>query len=127
MRIYIAIQNKEDNMNKVYISGIIAEDPRLVGAAGGKAHLVFPIIVVHKARAGMKSEIYRIHAWDRAAAWGMKNLSANQSVVVQGYLTQRASSSGGTAHIVVAVTAQEFIPGILRQGMRGGEEMKEED
>ena len=56
----------------------------------------------------------------------MKNLSANQSVAVQGYLTQRASNSGGTAHTEVAVTAEEFIAGVLRQGMRGGEEMKEE-
>ena len=109
-------------MNKVYISGVISEDPRLVGSAGSKAHLVFPITVSHKSSSGIKHEKYYIHAWDRTAAWGMNNLRLSQRVVVNGYLTQVAvKESEERTRIDVVVTAEEFIPGQLCKTKMGGD------
>ena len=113
-------------MNRVYLSGMITEDPRLVGAEGGKAHLVFPISVFHRARNGIRREIYNIHAWDRTAAWGLDHLRAFQRIAVQGYLTQSAVKADGDAiRFDVAVTADEFFPGEFCERRKEGEQIKQ--
>ena len=92
-------------MNRVYISGKLAESP-LMRMDGGIAHLTALLRVSHRTRAGMrKSEDYRINAWNRIAQWGMANLERGQIVAVQGYLTQNHADGNATE-----VTVEEFLP-----------------
>ena len=92
-------------MNRVYISGKIAESP-LMRMDGGIAHLTALLRVSHRTHAGIrKSEDYRINAWNRIAQWGMANLERGQVVAVQGYLTQN-HADGNTTEI----TVEEFLP-----------------
>ena len=92
-------------MNRVYISGKLAESP-LMRMDGGIAHLKALLRVSHRTRAGMrKSEDYRINAWNRIAQWGMANLERGQIVAVQGYLTQNRADGN-----VTEITVEEFLP-----------------
>ena len=92
-------------MNRVYMSGKLAESP-LMRMDGGIAHLTAVLRVSHRTRAGIrKSEDYRINAWNRIAQWGMANLERGQVVAVQGYLTQN-HADGNTTEI----TVEEFLP-----------------
>ena len=92
-------------MNRVYISGKLAESP-LMRMDGGIAHLTALLRVSHRTRAGMrKSEDYRINAWNRIAQWGMANLERGQIVAVEGYLTQNRADGN-----VTEITVEEFLP-----------------
>lgn len=105
-------------MNKVYISGTIADVPLFFQSEGGAAHLTFQICVQHKtAKGAMKRELYRVNAWNNTALWGKANLRQGQSLAVEGYLTQRIA--GETGIISVEVTAEEFFP--AGQFARGAE------
>lgn len=107
-------------MNKVYISGTIADVPLFNQPEDGAAHLAFQISVRHRTTKGaVKRELYRVNAWNHAALWGRANLRLGQNLAVQGYLTQRIAETG---IVCVEVTAEEFILGtVLTQGGRGGE------
>ena len=97
-------------MNKVYISGILADMPACVQREGGAAHLVFQLRVRHRtAKGAVKQEMYRINAWNNTAVWGRQNLRQGQLLSVQGYLTQRILENGVPA---VEITAEEFFPGV---------------
>ena len=92
-------------MNRVYISGKLAESP-LMRMDGGIAHLTALLRVSHRTRAGMrKFEDYRINAWNRIAQWGMANLERGQIVAVEGYLTQNRADGN-----VTEITVEEFLP-----------------
>ena len=91
-------------MNKVYISGILADMPAFVQREGGAAHLVFQLRVRHRtAKGAVKQEMYRINAWNNTAGWGRQNLRQGQLLSVQGYLTQRILENGVPA---VEITAE---------------------
>lgn len=96
------------DMNQVFLSGIIAEKPRLTQPEGGTAHLLFPLRVRHRTAKGVvKHELYTVNAWNNVALWGAKRLEQGQLVAVQGYLTQHMRESGALS---VEVTADEFLP-----------------
>ncbi len=98
-------------MNKVYLSGVIVENPALVTTEQGATHLILNLSVSHRNKAGIKSELYRVNAWNNAAIWGNANLRRGQQIMVQGYLTQRPARGEGEGTFDVDVTAEEFFPG----------------
>ena len=97
------------NMNKVYLSGRVSDNPGLVNQEGRAAHLMFLLCVQHKTQRGaVKQELYSVNAWNNTALWGGKNLRQGQSVGIQGYLTQHIRENG---MVTVEITAEEFLPG----------------
>ena len=95
-------------MNQVFLSGIIAEGPRLIQSEGGAAHLQFLLRVRHRTAKGVvKHELYAVNAWNNVALWGAKRLEKGQLVAMQGYLTQHMRENGVLS---VEVTADEFLP-----------------
>ena len=95
-------------MNQVFISGIIADEPRLMHSEAGAAHLVFALSVQHRtARGVVKRELYTINAWNNTALWGGANLTQGQFIALKGYLTQHIHTNGV---LFTEVTAEEFIP-----------------
>lgn len=96
-------------MNKVFLSGVIDDQPMLMGAEGAPAHLAFNLAVSHRtAKNEMRRELYRINAWNNAARWGHVRLAQGQPVALQGYLTQRPALVNGEPIRAVDVTAEEF-------------------
>ena len=96
------------DMNQVFLSGIIAEKPRLTQPEGGTAHLLFPLRVRHRTAKGIvKHELYTVNAWNNVALWGAKRLEQGRLVAVQGYLTQHTRDNGVLS---VEITAEEFLP-----------------
>lgn len=91
-------------MNKVYVMGVVASEPRLVNKDGNPDHLVFALRVSHRSKAGDKQEYYPINAWNEAAQWGAEQLHQGQRVLVDGYLTQQARLEG----LQIQVTATRF-------------------
>ncbi len=98
-------------MNKVYLSGVIVENPTLITTEQGATHLVLNLSVSHRNKAGIKSELYRVNAWNNAAIWGNTNLRRGQHIMVQGYLSQRPARGEGETAFDVDVTAEEFFTG----------------
>ena len=98
-------------MNKIYLSGIVADPPMWISQENVK-HVTFPLCVSHKTRQGLvKRELYNIQTWNGVAEWAHDNLKQGQRVMLQGYLTQRGVRQGdGGARIVVEVTAEEMFP-----------------
>ena len=98
-------------MNKVFISGKIAERPMLRKEAGEIPHLTLRLSVRHRAKSGeLRREIYRVSAWHSAAEWGVENLSKGQVIGVQGYLTQRRVNAGNIAAVETEIAVDEFLP-----------------
>jgi len=97
-------------MNKVYLSGIIADPPMWLFEADAPKHVTFPLCVSHKTKQGLvKRELYNVQAWNGVAEWARTNLRQGQRIMLQGYLTQRkAARPDGSSHIEVEVTAEEF-------------------
>ena len=107
-------------MNQVYISGKIADRPRLTRAETGSAHLMFALSVRHRtARGVVKQELYTVNAWNKAAQWGAEQLAQGQLVALRGYLTQHTGEGGV---LTVEVTAEEFLLSAHRTGRREGEQ-----
>ena len=105
---------EEKDMNQVYISGKIADRPRLVETENGREHLLFGVSVRHRTAKGLvKQEIYTVNAWNRVAQWGEKELEQGELVGVKGYLTQHRGENG---MVCVEVTAEEILP--VRKGGR---------
>ncbi len=108
------------NMNQVYISGKIADRPRLTRAENGSAHLMFALSVRHRtARGVVKQELYTVNAWNKAALWGAEQLAQGQLVALRGYLTQHTGEGGV---LTVEVTAEEFLLSAHRTGRREREQ-----
>ena len=104
------------NMNQVYISGKIADRPRLTRAENGSAHLMFALSVRHRTAKGLvKQELYTVNAWNKAALWGAEQLAQGQLVALRGYLTQHTGEGG-------VLTAEEFLLSAHRTGRREGEQ-----
>lgn len=100
-------ENGGESMNQVFISGIIADELRLMHSEAGATHLVFALSVQHRtARGVVKRELYTINAWNHTALWGVANLTQGQFIALKGYLTQRIHTSGV---LFTEVTAEEFI------------------
>lgn len=95
-------------MNQVFISGIIADEPRLTHSEAGATHLVFALSVQHRTVRGViKRELYTINAWNNTALWGGASLTQGQFIALKGYLTQHIHAGGAP---FTEVTAEEFIP-----------------
>lgn len=104
-------------MNKVFISGKIADQPELRTESGEVPHLVLNLSVRHRTRAGeARSEIYRVSAWHNAAKWGAENLNKGQIIGVQGYLTQRPIHADRMTAVVTEIAVDEFLP--MRPALR---------
>lgn len=109
-------------MNQVYISGKIADRPRLTRAENGSAHLMFALSVRHRTAKGLvKQELYTVNAWNRVAQWGEKELEQGELVGVKGYLTQHRGENG---MVCVEVTAEEILP-VRKGGRLEGKESEE--
>ncbi len=111
-------------MNKVFLSGRIAEkmDSRL--EEGERPHLVLKLNVQHRTKAGeLRKESYRVNAWNAVARWGAEHLQKGQVVGVQGYLTQREIRAGYVTAVSTEVAVDEFLP----MQMAGKEEAPEEE
>lgn len=104
-------------MNRIYISGIVADPPCSFSEGDAPKHIFFPLCVTHRTRQGVtKRELYTVRAWNGVAEWARANLKQGQRVMVQGYLTQRYTARmNGAEHAVVEVTAEEFFAAALPQ------------
>jgi single-stranded DNA-binding protein len=102
-------------VNKVYLTGIIADPPMGNPQENGSAHVSFPLCVSHKTKQGLvKRELYNVQAWNGVAQWARANLRQGQRVMLQGYLTQHSvKQADGSTRQVVEVTAEEFFPASL--------------
>ncbi len=115
-----AKKERRKNMNQVFISGIIADRPRLTQPENGTAHLMFVLSVRHRTAKGVvKQELYTVNAWNRVALWGAEQLAQGQLVAMRGYLTQHARENGVLA---VEITAEEFL---LSARKTGGQEREQ--
>ena len=99
-------------MNKIYLSGIVAEPLMWHTRETAPKHAAFPLCVSHKTKQGlMKRELYSIQTWNGVAEWARDNLKQGQRVMLQGYLTQRRiTQPDGKIRIEAEVTAEEFFP-----------------
>ncbi len=105
-------------MNKVFISGMIADKPELRMETGEVPHLILNLSVRHRTRAGeLRSEIYRVSAWHNTAKWGAENLSKGQIIGVQGYLTQRPIHADPVTAVITEIAVDEFLP--MRPALQG--------
>lgn len=99
-------------MNKVFLSGMIAEKSELRMEPGEIPHLILRLNVRHKAKNGeLRSEIYRVSAWHNAARWGAENLHRGQIIGIQGYLAQRRVSAGTILATETEIAVDEFLAG----------------
>lgn len=104
-------------MNKVFISGMVAEAPALRMEQGEVPHLVLNLSVRHRTKDGeVRKELYRVSAWHSAARWGAENLAKGQLAGMQGYLTQRTIHADGMTAAAVEIVAEEFLP--MRQALQ---------
>jgi single-stranded DNA-binding protein len=100
-------------MNKIYLSGIVAEPPVRGTREGAPEHVRFNLWVSHRTRQGVsKRELYAVNGWNGVAAWAAAHLRQGQRVMVQGYLTQhRIALPGDGVATVNEITAEELFPG----------------
>lgn len=105
-------------MNRVYLSGIVSDNPRQLGSEGQAPHTVFLLSVRHKTSAGVvKKELYRINAWNGNAEFSRERLAKGMKIAVEGYLTQRVFQAGGVPIVSVEVAADEiFLPTKIQPG-----------
>lgn len=100
-------------MNKVFLSGTIAETPTSLSREDVVKHVRFPLSVRHKTKHGtVKRELYTVHAWNGVAEWAQAFLRQGQRVMIQGYLTQHGvAQADGSMRMLAEVTAEEFFVG----------------
>ncbi len=96
-------------MNHVILSGTVLEQPISVGKDDAAAHVVFKLIVKHRAKTGIRSELYSVSAWHKCADFCEANLQKGMRVAVTGYLTQRSMVFGEKKVQAVEVTASEIM------------------
>lgn len=98
-------------MNRIFMSGIVAETPVLITAQDGTARIMFRICVSHRNRNGVtKRELYPVNAWHNVAKWAHEHLSMGQRVSLEGYLTLHHDGAQEDAQRI-EVTADEFFAG----------------
>ena len=98
-------------MNKVFLTGMIANAPTLRMESGEVPHLIFSLSVRNKTRSGeLRKEYYRISAWNNSARWGSEHLTRGQVISVQGYLSQRKIQQEQETLFIPEVVAEEFLP-----------------
>lgn len=98
-------------MNKVFISGMIIDTPIFHTEKSNVAHLVLNLAVRHKTKTGeLRTEVYRVSAWNNTAKWGVKNLGKGQIVAIHGYLTQRQIKMGSVTVATTEIAVDEFLP-----------------
>lgn len=109
-------------MNKIYLSGIVAEPPVRYTRESSPEHICFHLCVSHRTRQGVvKRELYPVHAWNGVATWAIGQLRQGQRVLVQGYLTQQTvTGSDGRGMTLCEVTAEEFFPAAIGGGAQQG-------
>ena len=96
-------------MNKVYLSGIVSDEPRQISGEGQASHTVFSLCVRHKTIGNViKNELYRINAWNACAELSKLCLERGMKIAVEGYLTQRVFQAGGVSVVSVEVAVNEF-------------------
>lgn len=102
-------------MNKVFLSGVIANDPSYTSSENGIERLTFQLCIKHRTVSGIiHKEYYTINAWNDTAKWAKRNLSKGGFIALQGYLTQKTiKTPDGTPVVVTSVAVDEFIIGAL--------------
>ena len=102
-------------MNKVFLSGVIANDPSYTSSENGIERLTFQLCIKHRTVSGIiHKEYYTINAWNDTAKWAKRNLSKGSFIGLQGYLTQKTiKTSDGTSVVITSVAVDEFIIGAL--------------
>lgn len=97
-------------MNRVFITGRIAQQPVLRKEQNDVSHLILQLKVLHKTSAGeIRSEFYPVNAWHNVAMWGSEHLEKGQIIGVHGYLSQRKILAGNIQANSVEITADEFL------------------
>lgn len=96
-------------MNKVYLSGRIFDEPKLLNRPEIAPHAVFHLLVKHRSKAGIQGELYRISAWHACAEHCAANLARGMTIMLEGYLTQRPISVESRIFRAVEVTANEIL------------------
>ena len=90
-------------MNRVYLSGVVAEKPTVNRVEEKPLHAEFVLQLKRKSVDGKwKKDRYTIHCWNRLAEWAEKFLEKGKLVSVEGRLIQRSG---------VTVAAREIILG----------------
>ncbi len=102
-------------MNRVFLSGMIANDPSHTSSENGIERLTFQLCIKHRTLSGIiHKEYYTINAWNETAKWAKRNLSKGGFIALQGYLTQKTiKTSDGASVVVTSVAVDEFIVGAL--------------
>ena len=96
-------------MNKVFLTGMIANAPTLRMESGEVPHLTFRLGVRHKTRSGeTRFEYYRVSAWHKTALWAQDKLRRGQLVSVAGYLTQRTVQRAEETMRCAEIVAEQF-------------------
>lgn len=104
-------------MNRIYLSGIVADPPVQYAINDRAMRVVFPLCVSHRTKQGLvKREVYTVQAWNKVGEWAHGNLRQGQRVMVQGYLTQHgATKQDGSKALEIEITAEEFFPAGMPQ------------
>ncbi len=98
-------------MNKVFLTGEIKEQPKLLNKPEADAHCAFALLVKHRSKKGMREEAYQINAWHKCAEYCVAYLKSGMRVALQGYLTQRDIPIGEKMFRATEVTMSEaFLP-----------------
>ena len=115
-------------MNKLFVTGHIAETPILKMEQGDIPHLVIMLAVRHKTRSGeVRKEVYRASAWYKTAQWGIGNLAKGGCVAIQGYLTQRTVMEEGMATTSTEIAVEEFLPVMTAANRDASQDTSERD
>ena len=92
-------------MNHVFISGTVAEAPRMVSQENEIPHAVLELTVTHKTASGVeKQEQYPISAWRVIAKRMTEMIVPGSRISVKGYLSQKQTPEG----VYLEVTAEKF-------------------
>ena len=100
-------------MNKVFLSGIIANDPNYTCNENGVERFSFQLCIKHRTQSGIiHKEFYPINAWNETAKWAKANLRKGSYIGLQGYLTQKNKKSADGSNIAITnIAVDEFIIG----------------
>lgn len=94
-------------MNKVYISGLVAEQPTIHLDNEQPVHVEFQLQIRYKRTEGQwKTEQYTIHCWNRLAQWSAQHLNQGNLVSVEGRLIQRSGVTVAAREIIVGNPAK---------------------
>ena len=100
-------------MNKVFLSGVIANDPSYTCSENGIERFSFQLCIKHRTQSGIiHKEYYPINAWNETAKWAKANLRRGSYIGLQGYLTQKNKKSADGSNLAITnIAVDEFIIG----------------